>query len=293
MRCPARMDTTMSEGRGRPRFSAALFVVVCLAMPIEVLGQDQDVRGRLEGNGTLSLTVTDEESGGPVAGAEVSLPELGVSAETNESGEASLSGIPPGLWLVTVAGLGYGGATSFIDFDGESTVEGEVALAEGPIALDEIVVTAEAGSQRLQRMGFYQRRTAGIGRFLDRAAIEEENPTIPSDLFRAMAGFERVEEMDEPGVFKIANRRGSMGFGLDLGPDRSLVSGLRAAIARRELICFMDLYVDGAPYESGIIDHLNVDWVEAIEVFRVSEVPAQYNRAGSSNCGVILVWTRR
>jgi hypothetical protein len=241
---------------------------------------------KLEGDAALRLLVTDEESGSPVAGSDVSLPELGVSAETDDSGEALLSDLPSGRWLVVVTGLGYGTASSFIEFDGETEVEGEVALAEGPIALSEIVVSAERGLARLRDFGFYNRRTAGIGEFIDRAQIDEEDPTQPSGLFRTMAGVYLVEV--EMGRYAIANRRGFMGFGLSSGPGV-----MRGGAQRSSSTCIMDLYVDGTPYERGIIDDFNTDWIEAIEVYNgLGEIPVQYNRTGSA-CGVILVWTRR
>jgi hypothetical protein len=241
---------------------------------------------RLEGDGTLSLLVTDEESGAPVAGAEVLLPELGVSAETSETGEALLAGIPSGSWLVVVSAFGYGTASSFIAFDGTSEVEGEVALGEGPIALEGIVVTAEALEQRLIRGGFYERRTVGIGRFLDRAEIEERHPFRPSDLFRSgIPGVYVVERVK--GEYDIASRRGSVGFGLSTGP------GVMQGGQSNPGPCIMDLYFDGVLYERGMIDDLNTDYIEAIEVYNgISQIPVQYNRTGS-NCGVVLVWTRR
>jgi hypothetical protein len=211
---------------------------------------------------------------------------ISATAVTDASGVALLSSIPSGRWLVVVSGLGYGSARSFIDFDGTTEVEGEVALAEGPIALDEIVVSAERGLARLRDMGFYQRRTVGIGEFIDREMIDEKNPQRPSDLFRTMAGVALVQM--EPGRYAIASRRGFTGFGLSgVGGD------LGGAVSRRQGACLMDLYVDGVRYERRQIDDFNSDWIEAIEVYNgLSEIPPQYNRTGSF-CGVVLVWTRR
>jgi hypothetical protein len=241
---------------------------------------------KLEGDATLSLIVTDEESGSPVVGADVTLPELGVSAATSGSGEARIADLPSGNWLVVVSGFGYGTASSFIEFDGTSVVEGEVALAEGPVVLDGIVVTGERGQPRLQRMGFYERREVGIGRFIDRAEIDEEDPQRISDLFMGMPGVARVEM--EPSRYGIASRRGFTGFGLSSGPGV-----MQGATRGNSGPCIMHLIIDGVLYERGIIDDLNADWIEAIEVYNgLSEVPAQYNRTGAV-CGVVLVWTRQ
>ena len=93
---------------------------------------------KLRGAAALSLVVTDQESGGPVGGAKVLFPELGVSAETSGSGQALISDLPAGQWLVVVSGLGYGTASSFIQFDATTVVQGEVALTEGPVVLSSI-----------------------------------------------------------------------------------------------------------------------------------------------------------
>ena len=224
---------------------------------------------RLEGDSALRLFVTDQESGGPVAGAQALLPELSVTAVTDQNGEALVSDIPSGRWLVVVSGLGYGSATSFIDFDGATMIEGEVALADNPIELDGIVVTADRRDLRMQRVGFNQREQMGLGRFIDRAMIEEENPLIPSDLFRTMPGI--LRHCPESYKCTLSNRRGA-----SLGSADN---------------CGFQYYLDGIPWQA-TIDDINVDWIEGIEVYNgLSQVPAGFNATGGA-CGIILIWTR-
>jgi hypothetical protein len=103
---------------------------------------------RLEGNSSLEIVVTDEETGEPIAGAEVSLPELALSATTNEEGEARIEQIPTGNWLIT----------------------------------------AEMRRRELEEVGFYTRERQGFGYHYDALEIDEMVATVPSDLFRGVPG---------------------------------------------------------------------------------------------------------
>jgi hypothetical protein len=59
--------------------------------------------------------------------------------------------------------------------------------------------------------------------------------------------------------------------------------------------CLPDVYLDSIPRpEASELDQIITPWnIEGIEVDRgSSEVPAKFTTAGS-NCGVILLWSRR
>jgi outer membrane receptor for monomeric catechols len=69
---------------------------------------------------------------------------------------------------------------------------------------------------------------------------------------------------------------------------------MRASASLRGF-CTPDVYLDGIPQPGAEeLDNLIMPFdIEAIEVYRsASEVPARYTTAGS-NCGVILLWTRK
>jgi hypothetical protein len=223
---------------------------------------------RLEGSSSLELVVTDEETGEPVPGADVALPELALSATTNEEGEARIEEIPSGNWLVLVSGFGYSSAQSFIEFDGESIAEGDVALAEGPIYLEGLTITVEMRRRSLDDVGFYNRERQGFGYHLDPEEIEEMIATVPSDLLRMIPGTNRA-------TCSNGGSRNATGISgaLDCGT---------AAPA---------LYVEGVPW-SGNLDDLNVGWIEAVEVFtRNSSTPIQFGGTNGAG-GVILIWLK-
>ena len=64
----------------------------------------------------------------------------------------------------------------------------------------------------------------------------------------------------------------------------------------------MDVYLDGAlVYQYGMtspqylfdVNTIPPEQIAAIEIYSsASQIPAQYNRTSSAECGVLLIWTR-
>ena len=224
---------------------------------------------KLEGDATLRLRVTHEESDEPIAGVDVGFPELGISAETDQDGEVEITGLPTGNWLVLVTGLGYNSAQSFIEFADGAVTEGDVALTEGPIFLPGLTITAEMRSRSLDDAGFYDRERQGFGYHFDPAEIEASVALVPSDLLRTVPGLNRP------------NQRMT-------GP-RDPITGL--VIQNTLPQC---LWVEGVPWASGDMDDLNIRWIEAVEVYtRTGGTPTQFSMTNAEGCaGVMLIWLK-
>jgi hypothetical protein len=246
---------------------------------------------------TLRVVVTAEDSGEPMAGAVVSIPELGITVATDETGAVVIPSMPAGSFSVVVSSLGYASVESPVEVEGGS-IALEVTLASTPIPLGAVVVEGQAAeiNPALDRNGFYSRRAQGLGIFFDRAEIERANPRIPSDLIRGLPGVQSRQTGTTN--YAIGNRRGFAGF------DTLMVVREQAL----GFDCRMQVFVDGAAYgtprpmsrddngrlngDDGVLDSFPIESIEAIEVISaVSRLPMQYNVA-SANCGVILVWTR-
>jgi hypothetical protein len=168
-----------------------------------------------------------------------------------------------------VSGFAYASAPAFIEFDGESVTEGDIALAEGPIFLEGLTITAEMRSRSLDDAGFYDRERRGFGYHFDPQDIEESVALVPSDLLRTVPGLNRP------------NQRMT-------GP-RDPITG--AVIQNTLPQC---LWVEGVPWASGDIDDLNIRWIEGVEVFtHTGGTPAQFSMTGAEGCAsVMLIWLK-
>ena len=138
--------------------------------------------------------VVDEDRS-PVSSAVVSLlsesEELLRTAETDGEGAFQLEGISPGSYLLRVQRLGYETMiTTLLDVEAGSTVVVELRVAVDAIPLEPLVVRQRSQTRRLDPLiqGFYERREAGIGHFMDREEIEERRASRLSDLLREVPG---------------------------------------------------------------------------------------------------------
>jgi hypothetical protein len=223
---------------------------------------------------TLGGTLLDRDTSLPIGFARlVLISESGDSVTatlSNAGGLFSLKAPRPGSYYLKASSLGYQERTVGI-FDlgpgGEMSIE--FRLPPKPLTLEEIVVRATGRPVQqgaLIRNGFYDRMTAGLGRFITPAEIAKSPARRVSDLFY---GVGRVEVVPDGGRNRVMMMN-------PMGP------------------CVPPLYLDGIPViNDGDLDAMVLlPDVEAIEVYRGSaELPLQYGGTGGA-CGAILIWTK-
>jgi len=120
-----------------------LVPVLLAAAPLAAWAQTGAVAGR----------VSSERGGAPIAAAQVTIPELGVTTLTAADGSFTLARVPPGRHELRVIRIGYHAATVPIDVLADDTVQASLRMAEVPLALDEIVVTGTVGQARRREVG--------------------------------------------------------------------------------------------------------------------------------------------
>jgi hypothetical protein len=129
--------------------------------------------------------------------------------------------------------------------------------------------------------GFYDRKYySGLsGAFITRSDIEKRNPQLLTDIYDDTPGVRSF--WIEPGRRTVRFRRAGFGIGYGCEPAY-FIDGQR----------YKDPLIEG-PSKSEVANFnaLPVDQVEAIEVYVGALVPIQYQQI--TNCGVILLWTRR
>lgn len=126
------------------------------------------------GNLSISGNVTDAESGEPLDFVLVTLPDQNLWAETDIKGNFKIPGLRPGTYKVEVKSTGYQSCSEVVNLTAASKPL-KIKLRQLSLALDEVVVTAEA-----QKMG--------SGSKIDRAAVQHIQPKSLEDMMQLVPG---------------------------------------------------------------------------------------------------------
>lgn len=211
---------------------------------------------------------------------------VAVTGYSDVAGRFQLTVPQAGSYSVHVEHLtGFDMVDGPMDLTASSNVMVAFHLVAKPIALDALEVTVEGRLPPLDRAGFYERRQAGLGFFMDDLDIERRRPLRASDLMRTIPGVQYLEANGIAGV---------SGYPVMAYALRSQVFSASSPP------CFPRVYVDGTVVEQGGstftpargFDQLvAAQDIAALEVYDSPvDTPAQFG--GLSGCGVILIWTK-
>jgi hypothetical protein len=234
----------------------------------------QTVRGRVvdastrAGVNTVSVFVTASDSS-KVA-----------SAVTTESGDFVLEVPRKGVYQVHFERIGYAPQATPATYLSEGQkYQLEIRLQASAITLAPVVAKVEPRVQALEQAGYYARKRFGIGKFIDRSLIDQRVGQITSEIFRGLPGMMLREKRYSRGSYVLFR------------------SSIASKMKPNEAFCPARVFVDGLlvnppPTEHYDFELLNLNDIEAFEIYRTADVPAQYGGADSA-CGVILIWRRR
>ena len=220
---------------------------------------------------TLAGAVLTDPGERPIAGAEISIRALGLSARSDSAGQFTIPRVARGQHVVTVRALGFAPIESRISFAGGQQVEFDFLLAPSAQRLDTVDVKAkeeEIPSRISMRFtGFEERRALGLGRFITQDVMEQAGGRKLTDVLLS-----RI-----PGISATVDRG-----------RRRLMSNRRVLRER----CMLRVLVNGVIQEGFITDELDPSHVAAVEFHTISTTPPQFNATGSSPCGTLLIWLR-
>ena len=229
---------------------------------------------------TVSGFVRDS-TGRPIPGAEVSIEALGKRALSDANGRYLLAEVPAGMRMLRARRVGYVPMTSMLRFAADGTQQADFVLERSPQQLDTLTVSDKARIMGVGLAGFDERRRKGFGAFIDSAMImKNEHRRLPD----IVQGTSSVRVLTQPGCFSSMCPKALGGTRLGQRGD-----------------CLLEVWLDGVVVQKGGYDWATVfdlnrvplSELKAVEIYRgAGEVPMEYSGA-TSECGAMLLWTRR
>jgi hypothetical protein len=239
---------------------------------------------------TSSFTgVVVDSSGKPLANADVLITDLTMSASTGANGGFRIDSVAPGNHAVTVRRLGYGPMDVKLDFVAGTPTDARVVLTQITV-LDTVVSEANKLLREAPLLReFEENRKIGLGKFLTRADLEKARGRSIVSLF------------DFPG-FKILTLNGGQWVkstrSTSINPQCYELEDATAPVpVGANCGCFPIVYLDfqrlGDGRRVANINRFKADELEAVEFYRSgAETPQRY-AVLDSQCGVIILHTRR
>src|SRR5690606_9503481 len=231
---------------------AALLWLALLVLGAGVISQPATADAQ---QSTITGTVTDAQTGEPLAAATVMVAGSGAGTLTDASGRYSIQASPNGS--LNVSRLGY--TTVQIPIEGRSTVN--VELSVSATQLEELVVTGY-GTQR-------------------RGDITAAISTVDMDGVEAQTSASVIQRLSG----RVAG----------VTVDNSGSPGARSTVRIRGISSFQNndpLYiVDGVPVEETYANFLNPNDVESIQVLKDASAASIYG--ARANNGVIIITTKK
>jgi hypothetical protein len=246
---------------------------------------------RIIGRAKLSGVVLVDSLERPIAGAELILHSVGLSARSDSAGGFAFNDLPTGRHRLTARAVGYQSVSMELDIPSAGLENLDLLLRPVTTELERVDVRAKAAPRYL--VDFESRRKMGIGRFMDSTTlwIHGDPSQWAQRLVERIPG---LRAMGYGGSKALATTRGIGTLrGLPTGDGSDVMRGARPA-------CYARVIVDGViQYNSqngeGLFDVAN--WsgppFVAAEFYTSSQVPAEFNRLGSASCGALVLWTRR
>jgi len=247
--------------------------------------------------------------GAAVAGATVRVGAL-APVTTDAQGRFRLRALAAGDYDVTVTHASFGARTVKLAVPANATsLELRAGAGAGVLAasVERTVqiagVVAQARRMGLDIQGFYDRQRRGIGHFLTERELGQNPAGRVSDVMRRVPGLRvvlyqrrQLAGSGEPGAVRARN---NLEEEYRIVSSRGYTTGVGAGGTGGLNYCYMDVYLDGVqvqgqdPEQSQNFDATSLGQIEGVEVYAgASETPPEFRNA-FSQCGVVLVWTKK
>ena len=218
---------------------------------------------------TVEGTVSLKETGEIIPFAQVVLKETSQWSFTNDKGEFKITGVFPGKYTLFVSAIGYVDYNLVINITGDIK-NFKVQMLEDNLALEEIVVTAEAGE------------TMNSSSKLNKSAIEHLQATSLSDLMQLVPG-NTITNPQMSSKQRITIRTAGVSSSSDLNNARGVAYMVNGNRVQNDASLSMGNDVNAMDFRS-----YSPENIESVEVLK-GVVSAEY---GDLTSGAVLVKTK-
>lgn len=111
--------------------------------------------------GTITGTVVDASNGETLPGVNVVIQGMDRGTATSSDGSFEISNVPPGSYTLNASFVGYQQASTSVEVEDGETTEVQIELAQGTVALEDVVVTAFGIEREQESIGYAVQQVEG------------------------------------------------------------------------------------------------------------------------------------
>jgi hypothetical protein len=209
-------------------------------------------------------------NGTPMPNARVEVEGTLSRVLTNAEGSFTLTELPSGTQSVVVRQMGFAPVSHPVELSTREPTTTVITMSRPVTVLDPIVVKAQS-DMGLETIGFIRRSNGMSGYFFTAEDVMKRGPNMLTDFFRTVPSLRVVPV--SPYEYAVESSRGNM-----LGGN-----------------C-VKYWLDGSPFDAvfpGDVDRMIPPYeIAAVEVYNGSTAPIEFTNANSSNCAVIVIWSK-
>ena len=272
---------------------------------------------------TFVGSVVTDSTRQPLANAEVAIPDLSLSVQTNDKGEFRIPNVAPGEHQVVVRKIGFGMLNAKLPFAANETVSRTIVLsnigASLVVNLDSVRVTSDAYPKTdLAMRDFEEHRKRGFGSFMSRADLAKFEGKSLGNVMTQLQGLDVVR--GSGGQNWVTSKRGPVSGCSGIGAASSGTDARAAQQAidtclKKERIfyvpdeseshagmkrnCYAQVFLDrslmnpGAPTTPFDLNSFDPSRIEALEWYPSAQQAPSTLPTQNALCGVLVLHTRR